>query len=118
MAKHRADRCFAFCFNLRPKTRNFHVFFELTFYFCFFVVSNQWVMGQNKKRRRRNYKYHAITFKLSDGQYRSLRNYCKARKTTPIKLIKRNIERFITNYEYEIPKDLYLTENQLDLFEL
>jgi hypothetical protein len=33
-------------------------------------------------------------------------------------LIKRNIERFITNYEYEIPKDLYLTENQLDLFEL
>ena len=73
-------------------------------------------MGQNKKKKRRNYKYHAITFKLSDGQYRSLRNYCKARRTTPIKLIKRNIERFITNYEYEIPKDLYLTENQLELF--
>ena len=74
-------------------------------------------MGQqNKKTRRRNYKYHAITFKLSSGQYRSLRNYCKARKTTPIKLMKRNIERFITAYEYEVPADIYLTENQLELF--
>lgn len=72
---------------------------------------------QNKNRRRRNYKYHAITFKLSVGQYRSLRNYCKARKTTPIKLIKKNIERFISAYEYEVPQDLYLTENQLNLFE-
>ena len=71
---------------------------------------------QNKKRKRRNYHYHAITFKLSAGQYRSLRNYCKARRTTPIKLIKKNIERFITAYEYEVPHDLYLTENQLDLF--
>jgi hypothetical protein len=46
-----------------------------------------------------------------------MRNYCKARKTTPIKLIKKNIERFITAYEYEVPQELYLTENQLDLFE-
>lgn len=73
-------------------------------------------MAQNKKKKRRNYKYHAITFKLSAGQYRSLCNYCKARKTTPIKLIKRTMERFISNYEYEVPQDLYLTENQLELF--
>lgn len=90
---------------------------DFPFYFCYFVPSNQGVMGQqSKKRRHRNYKYHAVTFKLSAGQYRSLRNYCKARKTTPIKLIKKNIERFITAYEYEVPQDLYLTENQLDLF--
>jgi len=74
-------------------------------------------MGQNKKKRRRNYKYHAITFKLSDGQYCSLRNYCKARKTTPIKLIKKNIERFISYYEYGVPEELCLCENQLDLFD-
>ena len=66
---------------------------------------------QNKKRKRRNYKYHAVTFKLSAGQYRSLRNYCKARGTTPIKLIKKNIERFITAYEYDVPQDLYLILN-------
>ena len=72
-----------------------------------------------KKNRRspKSYQYHAVTFKLSQGQYRSLRNYCKARKTTPIKLIKRSIARFITNYEYEVPPELYVTENQLMLFE-
>lgn len=81
------------------------------------MASNQGVMGQNKKRKRRNYHYHAITFKLSAGQYRSLRNYCRARKTTPIKLIKKNIARFITAYEYDVPQELYLTENQLELFD-
>ena len=72
---------------------------------------------RNGKHRRRTHKYHAITFKLTSGQYRSLRNSCKARKTTPIKLIKKNISRFITAYEYEVPAELYLTENQLNLFE-
>ncbi|MCQ2320692.1 MAG: hypothetical protein MJZ91_05100 [Bacteroidales bacterium] len=74
--------------------------------------------GKRKgKRKRRNYKYYAVTFKLTAGQYKSLRNYCKARKTTPIKLIKKNISRFITAYEYEVPPELYLTENQLNLFD-
>ena len=72
---------------------------------------------RNGERQRRNHKYHAITFKLTSGQYRSLRNYCKARKTTPIKLIKKNISRFISAYEYEVPAEIYLTENQLNLFE-
>lgn len=71
-----------------------------------------------RKSRRRNYKYHAVTFKLTAGQYKSLKNYCKARKTTPIKLIKRSIERFTSHYEYEVPAELYLTENQLNLFDL
>ena len=75
--------------------------------------------GKNKKnkRSRASYQYHAITFKLSRGQYRSLRNYCKARHTTPIKLIKRSISRFISTYEYEVPAELYVTENQLLLFD-
>ena len=97
------------------KTSVDNLFFPKSF--RYFVPSNQCVMAQNKKRKRRNYQYHAITFKLSKGQYRSLRNYCKARKTTPIKLIKKNIARFITAYEYEVPQELYLTENQLDLFD-
>ncbi len=74
-------------------------------------------MSNRKKARRRSYKYHTITFKLTSGQYKSLRNYCKARKTTPIKLIKRSIERFTSNYEYKVPEELYLTENQLNLFD-
>ena len=77
-------------------------------------------MSVNKNKRkshRRNYKHYAVTFKLTSGQYRSLKNYCKARKTTPIKLIKKSIERYISHYEYEVPAELYLTENQLELFD-
>ena len=72
--------------------------------------------NRNKKKSRRR-KYHAVTFKLTSGQYKSLKNYCKARRTTPVKLIKKSIERFISHYEYEVPAELYVTENQLDLFE-
>ena len=72
---------------------------------------------KKNKRSRRSYQYHAVTFKLSQGQYKSLRNYCKARRTTPIKLIKRSISRFISTYEYEVPPELYVTENQLLLFD-
>lgn len=74
--------------------------------------------NNKKKSRRRSYRYHAVTFKLTSGQYKSLKNYCKARKTTPIKLIKRSIERFTSHYEYEVPAELYLTENQLNLFDI
>ncbi|MGN0032930.1 MAG: hypothetical protein ACI358_04035 [Candidatus Limimorpha sp.] len=70
-----------------------------------------------KHHRKRNRRFHSITFKLSQGQYRSLKNYCKARKTTPIKLIKKNIERFTSNYEYNVPEELFLCENQLNLFD-
>ena len=73
--------------------------------------------NNKKKKSRRRYKHHAVIFKLTSGQYKSLKNYCKARRTTPIKLIKKSIERFISSYEYEVPAELYLTENQLDLFE-
>ena len=73
--------------------------------------------AKKNKRSRKSYQYHAVTFKLSNGQYRSLKNYCKARKTTPIKLIKRSISRFISTYEYEVPPELYVTENQLLLFD-
>lgn len=69
------------------------------------------------KVKRRHNNFHAVTFKLTSGQYRSLINYCKARKTTPIKLIKKSISRFITAYEYDVPSEIFVTENQLNLFE-
>ena len=70
-----------------------------------------------KRHRKRSYKFHTITFKLSHGQYSSLKNYCKARKTTPIKLIKKNIEKFTSNYQYDVPEEFLLCEKQLTLFD-
>jgi hypothetical protein len=47
---------------------------------------------------------------------KSLKNYCKARKTTPIKLIKRNIRTYIELYADSVPEKFYETHIQLDMF--
>ena len=74
-------------------------------------------MPVKRKRKARKTIYKIIDFKLSIRQKKSLRNYCKARKTTPTKLIKKMIAPFINNYADSIPDELYNTANQLDLFE-
>ena len=73
-------------------------------------------MNKVRKKRRKKVKYKEIKLKLSKNQQRSLENYCKARRTTPTKLIKKMIRPFLSNYSKDIPEDLYLTANQLDLF--
>ncbi|PKP35098.1 MAG: hypothetical protein CVU00_03940 [Bacteroidetes bacterium HGW-Bacteroidetes-17] len=74
-------------------------------------------MPVKRKRKARKTIYKIIDFKLSARQKKSLRNYCKARKTTPTKLIKKMIAPFINNYADSVPEELYNTANQLDLFE-
>ena len=67
-----------------------------------------------KKRRK---KFKSITLKLSANQMQSLLNYCEARKTTPNKLIKKNISNYTKGYNKAIPEKYLIQHNQLDLFE-
>ncbi|MBM3435442.1 MAG: hypothetical protein FJY07_04385 [Bacteroidetes bacterium] len=69
-----------------------------------------------KKKHRKKVRYSKIVIKLSAKQKKSLVNYCKARKTTPAKLIKKSIRRFINGFDKEVPLEYYATENQLQLF--
>ncbi len=43
-------------------------------------------------------------------------NYCNARQTTPVKLIKKNIKTYINGFDKNVPDEFYVTENQLDMF--
>jgi hypothetical protein len=70
-----------------------------------------------RKRRRKKVRYSKLVIKLSAKQKKSLQNYCKARKTTPSKLIKKLIRRYITGFDKEVPKEYSVTENQLDLWD-
>ena len=70
-----------------------------------------------RKKRRKKVRYHTVKLKLTTAQKRSLMNYCQARKTTPTKLIKKMIRPFIQKYAVKVPDELYVTENQLELFE-
>ncbi len=67
--------------------------------------------------KRKKAKYKTVCFKLSAKQMKSLKNYCRARKTTPNKLIKKSIRYYTENFSREIPKKFYATANQLDIFE-
>ncbi len=71
----------------------------------------------HKKKRKKKVKYKKVVFKLSAKQKKSLENYCKARKTTPNKLIKKSISRYINGFDKSVPEEYYRTERQLDLFE-
>jgi hypothetical protein len=66
---------------------------------------------------RKKHAYKTVSFKLSARQMKSLKNYCRARKTTPIKLIKKNIRYFTENFAVEVPKKYHVSTNQLDIFE-
>ena len=73
-------------------------------------------VGKNKIKRKKT-RYTKITLKLTTRQKKSLINYCEARKTTPNKLIKKSIKRFLNGFDKTVPAEYYTTENQLDLFE-
>jgi len=70
-----------------------------------------------RKKKRKKIRYSKLTIKLSFKQKKSLANYCKARKTTPTKLIKKSIKRYINGFDRTVPDEYYVTENQLELFE-
>jgi hypothetical protein len=69
-------------------------------------------MPKRKKRK----KYKKVEFMLSHRQMKSLKNYCRARRTTPTKLIKKSIRNYTENFSLEVPEKYHVTHNQLDLF--
>ncbi len=74
-------------------------------------------MPLGSKRKRKKTRYVKITLKLTTRQKKSLMNYCEARQTTPNKLIKKSIRRYINGFDKNVPQEYYVTENQLDLFD-
>jgi len=72
-----------------------------------------------RKKKRKPIRYKSITFKLTARQKKSLDNFCKARKSTPIKAIKKSIRPLIDNYASVSPvEETFVTANQLELFTL
>jgi len=70
-----------------------------------------------RKKKRKPTRFKTISLKLTAKQKKSLVNYCKARKTTPTKLIKKMIRPYISYYDVAVPKEYFVTENQLNLFD-
>lgn len=54
---------------------------------------------------------------LSDRQMKSFKNYCKARGTTPNKLLKKSIRGYTEQFALSVPDKYHGQHNQLDLFD-
>ena len=72
-------------------------------------------MAKKAKKKRKVVKFKPITFKLSARQKKSLDKNCRLRRTTPIKLIKKSIDNFLSLKVEEKPVQ-YISPNQLNLF--
>jgi hypothetical protein len=71
-----------------------------------------------KKKRRKPLRYKTVTLKLTARQKKSLDNFCKSRRSTPIKVIKKSIRPLLENYVNASPQNQYISVNQLELFNL
>ena len=70
----------------------------------------------SKKKKRKNVRFKTIKIKVSSRQKKSLENFCKARKTTPNKIIKKSIRPLLENYMDLIPSNNTEKIRQLNLF--
>jgi len=69
-----------------------------------------------KKKKRKATRFKTIKIKVSVKQKKSLENFCKARRTTPNKIIKKAIRPLLENYVNAIPLKNQEKVKQLVLF--
>jgi hypothetical protein len=69
-----------------------------------------------KKKKRKATKFKMIKIKVSAKQRKSLENFCKSRRTTPNKIIKKAIRPLLENYADAVPPKNQEKVKQLMLF--
>jgi hypothetical protein len=69
------------------------------------------------KKKRKPIRYKTISITVTAKQKKSLVNFCRSRKTTPAKVIKKSIRPLLQNYSnLEVSKLPSEKVNQLQLF--
>lgn len=68
------------------------------------------------RKKRKATKYKTIKIKVTAKQKKSLENFCKARRITPNKIIKKAIRPLLENYVDAIPPQNKERVRQLALF--
>ena len=68
------------------------------------------------KKKRKPVRYKTITITVTARQKKSLVNFCRSRKTTPAKTIKKAIRPLLTDYADLVVQVNTEKVNQLELF--
>ncbi|MEI7491688.1 MAG: hypothetical protein WCK92_09840 [Bacteroidota bacterium] len=72
----------------------------------------------SKKKKKKAVKYKQVTITISARQKKSLMNFCKSRKSTPNKIIKKAIRPLLENYENLEVNHVSSKVSQLQLFSM
>lgn len=73
-------------------------------------------MKKKKNKKKKPTRFKTIKIKVSARQKKSLENFCKARRTTPNKIIKKSIRPLLENYANAEPLKNHEKVRQLVLF--
>ncbi len=68
--------------------------------------------------RRKKLRYKKIGFKITTNQKAIIQDYCKARKTTPVKLFKKAVQFYMERNQAMPKHDYHISKNQLKLFDI
>ncbi|MFO7977129.1 MAG: hypothetical protein R6U64_00600 [Bacteroidales bacterium] len=71
-----------------------------------------------RRPRRKKIRYRKMAFKLTQGQLEALVSLCRHNNTTPIRYLKSLVNHQVERYRTEGPPVSYVTENQLELFDV
>ncbi len=69
-------------------------------------------------KKRKPIKYRQVSFKLTEGQKAALDRFCRTKNTTPVRFIKALVNNHVERYRPENAPPSYVTENQLELFDV
>ena len=67
---------------------------------------------------KKKIRYKRVVFKITTKQKKTIRLYCEARKTTPIKLFKKAVKFYMETNQAMPKHDYHISKNQLKLFEV
>lgn len=73
-------------------------------------------MKKKKNKKRKPTRFKTIKIKVSAKQKKSLENFCRIRRTTPNKIIKKSIRPLLENYVNAVPLKKQEKVKQLMLF--
>ncbi|TVQ89506.1 MAG: hypothetical protein EA393_06995 [Bacteroidetes bacterium] len=73
---------------------------------------------KSKKSKKKKVRYKKIVFKITDRQKEALEVLCKRQNTTPVRFLKSVIRKQTSRYRSHPQPVSYVTENQLQLFDL
>jgi len=76
------------------------------------------MLRKKSKKGRKPLRFKTITLKITVQQKKSLVNFSKSRRTTPIKVIKKAIRPFLQNYTHLEVNNIHEKINQLELFKM